>query len=128
MPLPGDVRPKITKRKQPPSQAVYEARRTWGGRLLVELNSIKKNPKWLGAKVGYKLPGSMSQVINGHQGISREVYEKIVAIVPEMGVIEPPPMTVEEQGGGAPGPHKQHEYPKIGPINARRARVIKRGR
>jgi len=112
---------KPTKRKTAPSDDVFEARRTWGGRLLVELNAIKRAPEWLGEQVGYEVPTSMRQVINGHQGISHEVYEKIVNLVPEMEGVAPPPMVRDRQGTGAPGPHKAHDYPKIGPIAKRRA-------
>lgn len=112
---------KPTQRKTPPPDDVLEARRTWGGRLLVELNAIKKTPEWLGEQVGYQVPSSMRQVINGHQGISREVYDKIVDLIPEMAGVQPPPMVREKQGLGAPGPHKAHDYPKIGPVAKRRA-------
>jgi len=113
---------KPSKRKTPPRNDVFEARRTWGGRLLVELNGIHKTPEWLGEMVGYSTPSSMRQVINGHQGISREVYEKILYYVPEMRNVTEPLMTKEKQGCGAPGPHKEHEYPKLGDQEKRRAK------
>ena len=112
---------KPTMRKTAPPDDVLEARRNWGGRLLLELNAIKKTAEWLGEEVGYKVPSSMVQVVNGHQGISREVYDKVVALVPEMKGVKEPPMVRERQGAGAPGPHKAHAYPKIGPIAKRRA-------
>jgi hypothetical protein len=112
---------KPTLRKTAPRDDVLEARRTWGGRLLVELNSIKKTAEWLGERVGYDVPTSMRQVVNGHQGISREVYDKIVGLVPEMEGVPEPPIARDKQGIGAPGPHKAHAYPKIGPIAKRRA-------
>lgn len=111
---------KESKRKTAPPNDVLEARRTWGGRLLVELNSINKSPEWLGEKVGYKVPGSMRQVINGHQGISYEVYADILEHVPEMRGVKPPPMNKGKKGKGAPGPHKDHDYPKLGPLEDRR--------
>jgi len=113
---------KPTMRKTAPLNVILEARRTWGGRLLVELNCIRKTVMWLGKEVGYKLPGSMRQVVNGHQGVSREVYGKILKLVPEMGGVTPPPMTKDGQGKGAPGPHKVHKYPKLGPLAGRRAK------
>ena len=117
---------KPTQRKHPPRPPKFEVRRTWGGRLLVELNAIKKTPEWLGVRIGYSTPSSMRQVINGHQGISREVYEKILKVMPEMrGVSElfnlPLYFQVEEQGLGAYGKHKPHEYPPIGSPETRRA-------
>lgn len=112
---------KPSKRKTAPPDEVLEARRTWGGRLFVELNSIKRTPEWLGEQVGYEVPSSMRQVINGHQGISREIYEKILILVPEMAGVPQPPIAREKQGAGAPGPHKPHSYPKLGAIANRRA-------
>ena len=88
---------KPTLRKTAPRDDVLEARRTWGGRLLVELNAIKRTPEWLGELVGYDVPSSMRQVINGHQGVSREVYEKILGLVPEMEGVTPPPAGPDEQ-------------------------------
>lgn len=111
---------KVSKRKTAPPDDVLEARRTWGGRLLVELNCIRKTPEWLGEQVGYSTPSSMRQVINGHQGISLEIYNKILEVVPEMRGVEPPPMNKDYQGEGAPGPHKQHDYPKLGSLESRR--------
>ncbi len=108
---------KPTLRKTAPAPEVLEARRTWGGRLLVELNGLRKTSAWLGKRVGYKLPGSMRQVINGHQGVSIEVYKKILRAVPAMKKVDPPPMRKSRQGKGAPGPHKPHDYPKLGPVN-----------
>jgi hypothetical protein len=113
------VKPSL--RKTAPRDDVFEARRTWGGRLLVELNAVKQTPEWLGAQVEYEVPSSMRQVINGHQGISREVYEKILQLLPEMVGVAEPPIAREKQGVGAPGPHKTHVYPKIGSIAKRRA-------
>lgn len=115
---------KPTKRKTRPADQVFEARRTWGGRLLVELNALHKTPEWLGVKVGYRTPSSMRQVINGHQGVSREVLEKIIEVMPEMADIgiEYPLGKVDERGTGARGIHKPHEYPRIGPVARRRAR------
>ncbi len=112
---------KPTKRKTAPRDEILEARRNWGGRLLVELNAIKRTPEWLGEQVGYEVHSSMRQVINGHQGISREVYEKILQLVPEMDGVPEPPIAREKQGVGAPGPHKTHSYPKLGSIGSRRA-------
>ena len=88
---------------------------------MVELHAIKKTAEWLGEAVGYEVHSSMRQVINGHQGVSREVYDKILALVPEMAGVRPPPMARDRQGVGAPGPHKAHDYPKLGPIAKRRA-------
>lgn len=113
---------KTTKRKEPPADTVLEQRRTWGGRLLVELNGIHKTPEWLGEGVGYSVPGSMRQVINGHQGISEEVYQKVLELVPEMRGVARPPITKPRKGPGAPGPHKDHDYPKLGSIESRRPR------
>lgn len=112
----------VTKRKKPPHPVIFETRRDWGARLLVELKRIRKTPEWLGALVGYKVPSSMRQVINGHQGMSREVYERIIAAMPEMRDVAAPPMTRERKGLGAYGPHKPHDYPKLGPIASRRPR------
>lgn len=112
---------KPSKRKTAPAKEIFEARRTWGGRLLVELNAINRTQEWLGEQVGYKVPSSMRQVVNGHQGISVEVYRKILELIPEMKGVAPPPMFKRSLGVGAPGPHKAHDYPKIGPIAQRRA-------
>jgi hypothetical protein len=71
-----------------------------------------KTVSWLGVQVGYSTPTSMHQVVNGHQGVSREVYEKILAIVPSMSKLPPPPIKAEKQGLGAYGKHKKHNYPK----------------
>jgi hypothetical protein len=88
-------------------------------------HGIRQTPEWLGARVGYKVPSSMRQVINGHQGVSQEVYNKILKLVPEMkpelGGIKKPPITKKKQGRGAYGHHKVHDYPKTGPVSERRA-------
>lgn len=110
----------VSKRKTKPDPEVFEARRNWGARLLLELRALRKTPEWLGAQVGYAMPESMIQVINGHQGVSREVYASILRVVPEMHAVAPPPMRRVAKGSGAPGPHKPHDYPRLGPISARR--------
>ena len=117
----------ITKRQQPPDPVVFEHRRSWGARLLVELNAIKKTSEWLAGEVGFSEPGSMRQIINGHQGISLEVYQLIVKAVPEMRDVpvlahfaQLSSTAVRARGRGAPGPHKEHAYPKLGPREARR--------
>ncbi len=109
-----------TKRKRPPNPVIYENRRNWGGRLLLELNSLGKSVAWLGEKVGYKNPMSMHQVINGHQGYSQEIYERIIKLVPEMRDVVAPRPTKPGVGTGAPGPHKNHDYPKLGSRESRR--------
>lgn len=114
--------PKTTKRKTAPPKWLFEARRTWGGRLLLELYCLNKTPAWLGGKVGYSIPGSMNQVIHGHHGVSRTVYEKILRWVPEMKGVPYPSPRKKLQGCGAPGPHKEHEYPELGPLESRRAK------
>ena len=103
-------------RKTPPDPVIFERRRDWGARVLVELKARRKTPEWLGAAVGYGTPSSMRQVINGHQGVSRDVYRKIVSLLPELQCVPAPPMKVDRQGRGAPGPHKPHDYPKLGPV------------
>lgn len=102
-------------RKNPPDPVIFERRCDWGGRLLAELGKMRKTPQWLGRRVGYRTPSSMRQVINGHQGISRAVYERVLDVVPAMRSVPAPPMFRESQGTGAPGPHKPHDYPKLGP-------------
>jgi hypothetical protein len=82
MPLPGDVRPKITKRKQPPSQAVYEARRTWGGRLLVELKSIRKDLAIAKAEHWYSVtPVVCNGRITGYDVQAIQKPESLVGVV-----------------------------------------------
>lgn len=112
-----------TKRKNPPNAVVFEHRRTWGARLLVELNSLRKDSEWLAAKIGFKEPNSIRQIINGHQPMSLEVYKKIIELVPEM--MDVPVLAhfifgKQELGTGAPGPHKAHAYPKLGSRASRR--------
>lgn len=115
-----------TKRKNPPHAVIFEHRRTWGARLLVELNSLRKDPEWLGEAIGFKEPGSIRQIINGHQPMSLETYRNIIALVPEMMdvpvlahfVFAPDP----SMKAGSPGTHKKHRYPKLGPREARRPR------
>jgi len=113
---------KPSKRANPPRTQLTEARRNWGGRLLLELVAIRKDAIWLGEQVGYSTPSSMRQVVNGHQGISLQVYKKIIRLVPEMRGVPRPPLTRERQGLGAYGKHKKHEYPKLGTLESRRAR------
>jgi hypothetical protein len=103
-------------RKRPPDPTVFEYRKLWGARLLAELRARKKTPEWLGREIGYRVPGSMRQVINGHQGISKEQYEKVLRVIPEMAAVLAPPMRAIRKGRGSPGPHKKHAYPKLGPI------------
>lgn len=100
-----------SKRQKPPPDHVFDLRRTWGGRLLVELNSARKTPEWLGRQVGYETPSSMRQVINGHQGISVAVYKKICRVLPIMRTVFEPPMVERYQQRGSPGPHRKHVYP-----------------
>ena len=113
-----------TKRKNPPHAVVFEHRRTWGARLLVELNSLRKTSEWLADEIGFKEPNSIRQIINGHQPMSLEVYKKIITAVPEM--MDVPVLAhfifAEDtsQGAGAPGPHKTHAYPKLGSRASRR--------
>ena len=113
-----------TKRKNPPNAVVFEHRRSWGARLLVELNSLRKDSEWLANQIGFKEPNSMRQIINGHQPMSLETYKRIVELVPEMKDVpvlahflftDDPSMKA-----GAPGPHKKHDYPKLGPRELRR--------
>lgn len=113
-----------SKRKNPPNPVVLEHRRTWGARLSIELNSLRKTPKWLGEQIGFKTPRSIRQIINGHQPMSLEVYKKIIELVPEMMDV---PVLAHfvfsadpSQKKGAPGPHKPHNYPKLGPRESRR--------
>lgn len=93
---------------------VVAFRKKWGSQLRDALRARKKTPEWLGAKVGYRLHSSMRQVVNGHQGVSQEVFNKILRAVPEMKKVPPPPMSVEKQGIGAPGPHKKHVHHFLG--------------
>ena len=113
---------KPTKRKTAYPDEVVEALRNWGGRLALELRALRKTPEWLGERVGYAMPSSMRQVTNGHQGVSKEVYRRILRLVPEMRGVPAPPMVKRFKGQGAPGPHKPHDYPVLGPIESRRAR------
>lgn len=116
-----------TKRDPPPDPVIFEKRRRWGSRLRTELASLGKKPEWLGREVGYSTYGSIRQVMNGHQGMSREVYDKILVLVPAMKRFREPPIRRERQGLGAYGKHKKHNYPKLGPkaphLKRRRARV-----
>lgn len=112
-----------SKRKNPPNAVVLEHRRTWGARLLVELNSLRKTPEWLGEQLGFKEHSSTRQIINGHQPMSLEVYMKIIELVPEM--MDVPVLTHflwgrQAMGTGALGPHKAHAYPKLGSRASRR--------
>lgn len=109
--MKATVEKRDSLRQTPPDPVTFEWRRMWGGRLLLELNSINKKPEWLGRQVGYDNPSSMRQVINGHQGISREVYDAICEVFPDLLKIFAPPMTKERKGPGAKGPHKDHDYP-----------------
>jgi hypothetical protein len=106
---------KPSLRKPAPDPVVFEHRRQWGSRLRTELLSIGKSVEWLGTEVGYKKPGSMHQVLNGHHGISRAVFDRILVLVPAMETLPAPPMKKERLGPGARGPHKKHVYPKTGP-------------
>lgn len=101
-----------SKRQTPPKEEIFSQRQAWGARLRHELERIGQTPEWLGQQVGYQTHSSMRQVINGHQGCSREVYDKILQFVPEMTAVPAPPMSKEKQGAGAPGQHKTHNYPK----------------
>lgn len=112
-----------SKRKNPPNPVVLEHRRTWGARLLVELNSLRKTPEWLGESIGFKEPGSIRQIINGHQPMSLETYRYIIAFVPEMRdvpVLAHFVLTGSKMGAGAPGKHAPHKYPKLGSRASRR--------
>lgn len=112
-----------TKRKNPPNAVVLEHRRTWGARLLVELNSLRKEPEWLGTQIGFAEPSSIRQIINGHQPMSLEVFMKIIEAVPEMRDVPVLPHFLfgrQAMGTGAPGPHKTHAYPKLGSRASRR--------
>lgn len=100
-----------SQRQNPPPTKTLNERRTWGGRLLVELNSVGRSPEWLGEQVGYNTPSSMRQVINGHQGVSREVYDKILLVLPVMAHVFVPPLKKERQGNGSGSKHKEHDYP-----------------
>lgn len=106
---------KLSMRKTAPDPVVFEHRRQWGSRLRTEVLSIGKSAEWLGAEVGYKTPGSMRQVLHGHHGISREVFDRICVLVPAMESLPAPPMNKVRLGPGARGPHKKHVYPKTGP-------------
>lgn len=114
-----------TRRKKPPSPVVFEHRRSWGARLLVELNAIRKDRDWLTKEIGLDHPNSIHQIINGHQGISMEVYQRIVEAVPEMRDVPvlahfALPDGMKEKQRGAAGIHKTHNYPKLGPREMRR--------
>lgn len=102
---------KDSRRRNPPSQELLAERRAWGAALNDALQKRGLSPQWLGKVVGYKVPDSLRQVINGHHGVSREIYGRIVSEIPEMASVKMPPMWREKQGPGAPGPHKPHEYP-----------------
>ena len=115
-----------TKRKNPPNPVVLEHRRNWGARLLVELNSLRKTPEWLGEQIGFAEPSSLRKIINGHQPPSAEVVVKIITLVPEMMDVPILPHFLfgrQAQGAGAPGPHKKHAYPKLGSRASRRPKV-----
>lgn len=120
---------KQTKRKKPPSAEVMEARRNWGGRLLLELNSVCKKRtdaerrEWLAEQIGYRNPLSVGQLITGQNGPSYEVYLRILEVLPEMQGVPAPPIEKLERGTGAPGPHKKHDYPKLGALESRRPRL-----
>lgn len=83
----------------------------WAQFLFVALKAMGKTPRWLGERVGYHMPQSMHQVVNGHQGISQEVYEAILVHVPAMRYVPPPPIKVVKKAKGARGIHKPHDYP-----------------
>lgn len=106
---------KKSLRKTPAHPRVQARRVRWGARVRAELENIGRSPLWLGRQVRYKNPASMRQVVNGHQGISRAIYNKIILLLPGLRRISAPPIMVERQGRGAPGPHKKHDYPKLGP-------------
>lgn len=84
---------------------------------MLELNAARKKPEWLGKLVGFKKPSSIRQIINGHHGPSREVYDKICEVFPELQRIFAPPMMKVAQGPGAYGPHKDHDYPAGSPFH-----------
>lgn len=84
----------------------------WRARLREALRVQGVTPEWLGEMVGYKLPSSMRQVVNGYQGVSREVYDRILRAVPAMRNVAEPPIWCDKQRPGALGPHKPHNYPR----------------
>jgi hypothetical protein len=109
-----------TKRKKPPHPVIFEYRRNWGARLLLELNSLKMTPEQLGEKIDYDEPRSIRQIINGHQGISMEMYVRIIKVVPEMRDVPVLFMHARAKQRGSPGPHRDHRYPKLGSRASRR--------
>ncbi len=102
-----------SKRKTPKNEKNQALWSAWGAKLREELKELGQTPTWLGEQVGYEVPSSINQVINGHQGCAREIYDRIVDLVPEMhkDKIAPPPFSREKQGAGSPGQHKTHNYP-----------------
>lgn len=100
-----------TKRQNAPPDGLVCIRRMFGAAIVAALKMIGKSPEWLGRRVGYSTPSSMRQVINGHQGMSVAVYRKVIEELPVLAFVAAPPMNIERQGKGAPGPHKEHDYP-----------------
>lgn len=103
-----------SRRRTQRDPVVAEYWRTWGARLRLELRSMGKDWRWLGEQVYPNRPSSIRQVLNGHQGMSREAFNKVLELVPAMRTHWEPPIFVEAQGVGAPGPHKPHDYPNLG--------------
>lgn len=101
--------PLDSQRATPPPPPAFRA---WAEHLFRALKALNRTPVWLGMRVGYRNPKSMHQVVNGHQGVSRAVYEAILRYVPAMRLVAPPPIRRERKGRGAFGPHKPHEYPE----------------
>lgn len=101
-----------TKRKNPPDPALFQARRAFGQHIQDRLDWAKMSRKTLAVLLGYGHPASANQLITGQQGMSVEVYYRLLEVFPALRAVPVPPMTKVRRGHGSPGPHKPHEYPQ----------------
>ncbi len=100
-----------SKRKNPPPPEVVQARKTWGQHLQDALTEAGMTRKALGFLIGYKHVTAADQLVTGQNGPSLVTYTRILAVLPAMKLVEPPPIR-KVKSRGAPGPHKKHEYPE----------------